>query len=48
MELLNTGKAVLVECIGLSMSDFNRYDRTKWEGQNLLGYSLMLVRSELK
>lgn len=55
-ELLNTGDAVLAECavkdkiwgIGLSMSDSNRYDKTKWKGQNLLGYSLMAIRNELK
>ncbi len=54
-ELLNTGNAVLVECavkdkiwdIGLSMNDPDHYDKTKWKGQNLLGYILMLVRSEL-
>ena len=54
-ELLNTGDAILAECavqdkiwgIGLSMTDPARYDQGLWKGQNLLGYSLMLVRSEL-
>lgn len=50
-----TGDAVLAECavkdriwgIGLSMSDPNRFDRAKWKGQNLLGYTLMMVRDQL-
>lgn len=53
--LLNTGNNVLAECavkdkiwgIGLSMKDPNRYERSKWNGQNLLGYTLMMVRDEL-
>ena len=53
--LLQTGNAVLAECavrdqiwgIGLSMKDPNRFDTSKWRGQNLLGYALMLVRGEL-
>lgn len=51
-QLFATGDAVLAECavkdriwgIGLSMSDPNRLDRAKWNGHNLLGYALMLVR----
>ena len=47
-----TGNAFLAECavrdriwgIGLSMTDPNRLDRSKWRGQNLLGYALMMVR----
>ena len=55
-ELLKTGDAILAECavqdqiwgIGLSMKDPNKNDMTRWRGTNLLGFSLMLVRSELK
>ena len=50
--LKSTGEAILVECavkdliwgVGLSMKDPNRFDKTKWKGQNLLGYTLMMVR----
>ena len=50
-----TGNAVLAECavkdriwgIGLSMKDPDRFDKTKWKGQNLLGYALMMVRESL-
>ena len=53
--LKSTGSAILAECavkdrvwgIGLSMRDPNRLDRTKWQGQNLLGYALMMVRKRL-
>ena len=31
----------------LSMSDPDRLDITKWKGQNLLGYSLMMVREKI-
>src|SRR5699024_6045305 len=49
--LKRTGSAVLAECavkgriwgIGLSMHDPNRFDRSQWLGENLLGYSLMMV-----
>lgn len=54
-KLLNTGDAILAECavkdqiwgIGLSMMDDNRFDRKKWRGQNLLGFTLMMVRKQL-
>ena len=54
-QLKATGRAILTECavrdkiwgIGLSMSDPNRLDRNKWRGQNLLGYTLMMVRERL-
>ena len=54
-KLLKTGKSVLAECavkdtiwgIGLSMRDSDRLDMTKWKGQNLLGYTLMMVRERL-
>ena len=55
-KLLDTKEAVLAECavkdriwgIGLSMTDGSRVDRDKWRGQNLLGYSLMMVREKIK
>lgn len=55
-QLLATGDAVLAECavkdriwgIGLSMTDVDRFDKTKWKGQNLLGYALMMVRDKIK
>ena len=54
-QLKSTGNAILAECavqdriwgIGLSMKDANRFDRSQWKGQNLLGYALMLVRDKL-
>ncbi len=54
--LLDTGNNILAECavkdciwgIGLSMTDDNRNDLNAWKGQNLLGYTLMLVRDELR
>ena len=53
-QLKATGDALLAECavkdriwgIGLSMKDPDRLDRTKWKGQNLLGYTLMMVREK--
>ena len=53
--LKGTGNAILAECavkdhiwgIGLSMHDPDRLDRAKWQGQNLLGYTLMMVRERL-
>ena len=55
-QLKKTGNAVLAECavkdriwgIGLSMHDSDRLDRAKWQGQNLLGYALMMVREKLR
>lgn len=54
--LKGTGNAVLAECavndriwgIGLSMKDPDRLDQTKWRGQNLLGYTLMMVRDRIQ
>ncbi len=54
-KLKDTGDAVLAECavkdriwgIGLSMQNPQRLDQTKWKGQNLLGYTLMMVRDKL-
>ena len=53
--LKGTEEAILAECavkdkiwgIGLSMKDADRLNRTKWRGQNLLGYTLMMVREQL-
>jgi len=54
-KLIATGDALLVECavkdtiwgIGLSIKDPARFDKTQWKGQNLLGYTLMMVREKL-
>ena len=54
--LLATGDAVLAECaagdrvwgIGLGMDDPGRLSPTRWRGQNLLGFTLMIVREELR
>ena len=54
-QLKATGNAILAECavkdhiwgLGLSMRNPDRLDRTKWNGQNLLGYALMMVRERL-
>lgn len=53
--LRSTGDAVIAEAavhdriwgIGLSMHDPKRYDISQWDGQNLLGFSLMKVRERL-
>ena len=55
-QLKKTGNTVLAECavkdriwgIGLSMHDSDRLDRAKWQGKNLLGYALMMVREKLR
>ena len=54
-QLKVTENCVLAECavrdkiwsIGLSMKDPNRFEIDKWNGQNLLGYALMMVRERL-
>ena len=54
-KLLHTNDAILAECavqdriwgIGLSMTDENRFNMSKWRGQNLLGFALMQVRNSL-
>lgn len=51
-KLKATGNAVLAVCavkdriwgIGLSMKDPDRLNKSKWNGQNLLGYALMMAR----
>ena len=53
--LKSTGNDILAECavkdriwgIGLSMKDADRFEIDKWNGQNLLGYALMMVREKL-
>ena len=55
MKLKSTGNALLAECavkdciwgIGLSIKDLGRFDKKRWKGQNLLGYTLMMVREHL-
>ena len=55
-KLIDTDKNILAECavqdkiwgIGLSMKDEKRFDMQQWQGQNLLGFSLMRVRDGLK
>ncbi len=55
-KLLSTGEDILAECavsdkiwgIGLSMHSKDRFDVQKWQGKNLLGYALMMVRNALK
>ena len=55
-KLLATRDSILAECavqdkiwgIGLSMKDERRFDLKRWQGQNLLGFSLMQVRAVLK
>ena len=55
-KLLATQEHLLAECavqdkiwgIGLSMKDERRLYPEQWQGQNLLGFALMCVRSTLK
>ena len=55
-KLLATGEDILAEAsgtdliwgTGLSMTDENRFDMSKWKGQNLMGFSLMELRNRLK
>lgn len=54
-QLKATENCVLAECavkdkirgIGLSMKDPKRFEIEKWNGQNMLGYALMMVRERL-
>lgn len=54
-KLRMTGSAILAECavkdriwgIGLSMNDPDRFDMNKWNGQNLLGFTIMQVRKQV-
>ena len=55
IKLIQTDNSVLAECavkdqiwgIGLSMKNPDRYDMNKWKGKNLLGFTLMMVRSKI-
>lgn len=55
-KLLATQNHILAECavqdriwgIGLSMKDERRFNIDDWQGQNLLGFSLMRVRETLR
>lgn len=55
-QLLATGQSILAECavqdriwgIGLSMKDDKRFNMNEWQGQNLLGFSLMCVRAVIE
>ena len=55
IQLKMTEDATLAECavkdriwgIGLSIHDPDRFDTSKWKGQNLLGYALMMVREKI-
>lgn len=55
-KLLATQDHILAECavqdqiwgIGLSMKDERRFNLGEWQGQNLLGFSLMRVRTVLR
>ena len=54
--LLASGEDILAECavqdkiwgIGLSMKDEKRFNMDEWQGQNLLGFGLMRVRTMLQ
>ena len=55
-KLIATQNSILAECavrdriwgIGLSMTDPKRLEIDQWNGQNLLGYTLMMVRVNLQ
>ena len=54
--LLDTGDAMLAECsdsdkiwgTGIGIRDPRRFDMGQWTGQNLMGFTLMLVREALR
>ena len=54
-KLAATGDALLAECepsdkiwgIGMPLDDDRRHEPEKWQGQNLLGYTLMMVRKQI-
>lgn len=55
-QLLDTGNAYLVECAhrdviwacGIRLNEDERFDISKWRGQNILGFTLMEVREVLR
>ena len=55
-QLLATGNAYLVECAhsdviwacGIRVNEKERFDISKWRGQNILGFTLMEVRDALR
>ena len=55
-KLLDTGDTWLVECAhydttwacGIRLNEEERFDTSKWRGQNILGFALMEVREALK
>lgn len=55
-QLLNTKDAYLVECAhsdkiwacGIRLNESERFDTSKWVGQNILGFALMEVRRMLQ
>lgn len=54
-KLASTGDSLLAECepsdkiwgIGMSLDDDRRRVPEQWQGQNLLGYTLMMVRKQI-
>lgn len=55
-QLLDTRDAYLVECArsdkiwacGVRLNEPERFDASKWQGQNILGFALMVVREIIK
>lgn len=55
-KLIATGDKVLVKCVtddkvwgnGTELDDDERFDMSKWEGTNFLGFTLMCVRDALR
>ena len=55
-KLLDTGDAWLVECAvkdrnwacGISLYDDQRFEASKWNGMNILGFALMKVREDIR
>ena len=55
-QLMDTKDAYIVECAhsdkiwacGIRLNESERFDASKWQGQNILGFALMEVRSMLK
>ena len=55
-KLVDTGDALMAECSaedrvwgnGIGISDPRRFDMSQWTGQNLMGFTLMMVREALR